>query len=117
MPPGQPTKLTPETLNKLEQAFMMGCPDTEACLFAEISHQTLYNYQKKHPEYVERKRMLKENPAFQARQRVTGEVSNDTNTAKWYLERKKKDEFGQNQKIEAEITNIEDAINALIGGE
>jgi hypothetical protein len=67
MPAGRPTIMTPETLNKLEEAFLWGCVDDEACLYAGISHQTLYNYQEKHPEYVERKAMLKTNPLLQAK--------------------------------------------------
>ena len=42
-------------------------------------------------------------------------MKKDQKTAKWYLERKKKDEFGPNQKIDAKITNIEDIINAISG--
>jgi len=115
MPAGRPEKIDAITLKKLEEAFTIGCTDIEACLNADISHQTLYNYQKKHPKFVERKAALKESPVLKARKRVESELENDTNTAKWYLERKRKDEFGPNQKTEVEITNIEDVVNAISG--
>ena len=112
---GRPLKIDRIILSKLEEAFAMGCTDIEACLFADIGTATLYLYQKKHPEFIERKAELKETPVLKARNTVINSLEDDTGTAKWYLERKRKDEFGANQKIEAEITNIEDVINALQG--
>ena len=91
---GRPTILTPEIIAKLEQAFSMGCSDLEACFYADIGKTTLYNYQKANPEFVERKERLKERMIFKARTVIADALNkNDENTAKWYLERKKKDEF------------------------
>ena len=64
---GRKTLMTAATVNKLEEAYLMGCSDLEACLFADISRQTLYNYQKKNPEFVERKERLKTNPIMRAK--------------------------------------------------
>lgn len=63
----RPTVMTPETISKLEEAFLMGCSDLEACLFANIAPSSLYVYQEKHEEFSERKAMLKENPVMKAR--------------------------------------------------
>ena len=97
---GRPTKMTPETVSKLEEAFMWGCSDVEACLYADISKQTLYDYQTKHPEYVDRKQSLKENLKLQARRNLSNSISieRDTDNSKWYLERKVKDEFSLRQE-------------------
>ena len=86
---GQPTKMTPETVKVLEEAFMLGCSDQEACFCAGISKQTLYNYQAKHPEYVDRKEVLKQNPFYLAR-RVTVDalLDNDRAMASKVLDRK-----------------------------
>lgn len=102
LPVGRPTVMTEEVVNKLEQAFSMGCSDLEACLFADISKQTLYDYQEKHPEFADRKAMLKQKMIFKARS-VIAEALNkkDENTAKWLLERKLKDEFST--KIESNV--------------
>ena len=100
---GRPTVMTPEVVSKLEQAFSMGCSDLEACLFADISKQALYDYQAKYPEFADRKAMLKEKLVLKART-VIAEALNkkDENTAKWYLERKRKDEFST--KVENELS-------------
>ena len=99
-PNGRPPHITPEVLNKLQEAFAMGCTDIEACLFADIQSRILYKYQEKHPGFIQRKAELKQNPILKARTKVVTEIENDTNTAKWYLERKRKDEFGPEQKID-----------------
>lgn len=94
MPAGRPTVMTPEVVSKLEQAFSMGCSDLEACLFADISKQALYDYQEKNPEFADRKAMLKQKMIFKARSVIAEALNNkDENTAKWLLERKLKDEF------------------------
>ena len=91
---GRPTLMTPEKVNKLEQAFSLGATDVEACFYAGISKQTLYNYQEKYPEFVDRKAALKDKLVLKARQVVALAMEDgDKQTAQWYLERKKKDEF------------------------
>ena len=100
LPTGRPTKLTPETLDKLRTAFLMGCSDVEACLFADISKTALYNYQQKNPEFVDKKEQWKEQLTLKARTVIANSLNNkDENTAKWYLERKKKDEFGTRTEV------------------
>ena len=58
--------MTEAVLRKLEDAFALGCTDLEACLYADISKTTLYDYQKDHPEFAERKEKLKETPTLKA---------------------------------------------------
>lgn len=97
---GRPTVMTPEVVSKLEQAFSMGCSDLEACLLADISKQSLYDYQAKHPEFADRKAMLKEKLVLKARSVLAKALNNnDENMAKWYLERKAKSEFGTRTEI------------------
>jgi len=91
---GRPTKLTPETISKLENAFSLGCSDVEACLYADISKTALYNYQQAHPEFVDRKEKLKESLVLKSRTVIAEELNRkNPDIAKWYLERKRKDEF------------------------
>lgn len=96
---GRPTVMTPARVSKLEEAFAYGCSDSEACFYADISKQTLYEYQKKHPEFIDRKEALKERPILAARQKVVQEIANDVKNAQWYLERKRKDEFSPRTEI------------------
>lgn len=84
--------MTNEVLQKLEEAFSIGASDREACLMAEIAPATLYNYQESNPEFMERKTALKDMPKYKARKTIDGNLHNPE-VAKWYLERKAKDEF------------------------
>jgi len=99
-PVGRPTLMTSDTLNKLEEVFSIGGSDKEACFYADISHQTLYNYQQDHPEFVERKEALKERPILKARQEVVKGLNNNPEFSLKYLERKKKDEFSLKTETE-----------------
>ena len=103
LPTGRPTKVTPEVVTKLEQAFSMGCTDEEACLFADISRMSLQRYQEAHPSFRDRKALLKQKLVLKARS-VIAEALNrkDENTAKWYLERKAKKEFSTRQEVTGE---------------
>lgn len=102
---GRPTVLTPETLNKLEEAFSYGATDKEACFVSGISHQTLYNYQKENPDFIDRKEALKDMPKYQARANIAKAIkSRSVPVSQWYAERKMKDEFSPKQEIEANIT-------------
>lgn len=113
---GRPTKMTPETVKKLDDAFLLGCTDEEACFYAEISKQTLYNYQDANPEYVDRKERLKQNPFFKARQSILSGITDSADIALKFMERKKKDEFGTKQNIEhSGNISIESVLNDLDG--
>lgn len=96
-PGGRPTVMTKETIDKLEAVFSLGGTDTEACFFAGISHQTLYDYQAKNPEYLERKEALREKPILKARQTVVKALENPAD-AQWFLERKRRQEFGKSSE-------------------
>ena len=64
---GRPSKIDKDVLGKLEQAFSIGASDKQACIYANINPDTLYEYQKKNPEFAERKELLKENPILKAK--------------------------------------------------
>lgn len=97
---GRPTVCTPDVLKKLEQAFLAECSDEEACQFAGISPATLYNYQKAHPGYLEHKRLLKQNVGAAAKLRLAQAIPESAQDARWYLERKRSDQYGAKQVIE-----------------
>lgn len=100
---GRPTKMTNDVIGKLEMAFSTGATDIEACIVADINPDTLYEYCKKNPEFSERKEVLKKKPVLKAKQIVINYLnSNDIDTAKWYLERKARDEFSVKNVTELE---------------
>jgi len=90
---GRKPLMTKSVLQKLKEAYLMGCTDREACLLAGISESTLYDYQSKNKEFLEQKQRFKTNPTIKARQTVIASL-NDPKVAMWYLERKCKNEFG-----------------------
>lgn len=91
---GRPTVMTQEVLQKLQHAFLMGCKKREACLYAEIPESTFYNYCDKNPEYVEKIEAWQDMPKLKSKVIINKKLEElDADTAKWYLERKAKDEF------------------------
>lgn len=102
---GRPTVFSDEVLQKLEQAFSLDCTDEEACIYADIAPSSLYNYQNAHPEFLERKKLLKQKLVLKARTVIANNLNdNDREVAKWYLERKRKDEFSTKQEF-ADVSN------------
>jgi hypothetical protein len=103
---GRPTVMTDAMIGKLEMLFAKGLSDREACLIADITPSTLYDYCNKNPEFTERKELLKEKVKIQAKLNIAEAIENkDVDNSKWYLERKAKDEFSVKQMIEADVTN------------
>ncbi len=120
MPAGRPTKMTKATIQNLEDAFKWGCTDLEACLNADISKSTLYNYQEANPKFLERKERLKENPILLARKSVVDSMASKPNIAMEYLTKKKSDEFAEKIKTESTVKHgltpeVLDKINEIIG--
>lgn len=112
---GRPTVMTPETLKKLEEAFLNGATDEQACFYADISHQTLYNYQDKHPEFLERKRGLKGHLLLIAKNNIARKIrEGDVNQSQWMLERKDK-EFSNKASVDHTTNGKDLTITAILG--
>tara|TARA_R110002012_G_C11439372_1_gene590409 strand:+ start:162 stop:518 length:357 start_codon:yes stop_codon:yes gene_type:complete len=106
---GRPTKMTAETIQKLETAFIAGCTDLEACCYADVSKSTLYDYCQNNPEFSERKETLKNQPLMQARFIIREAlVDGDLNTANRVIDRK------EGQKIKQDITSGGKQINTWV---
>lgn len=88
---GRPVVVDKDVLHKLEEVFALGGTDTEACLYANISTSTLYNYQNANPDFLERKNELKQTPVLLARQTVVKSLKTDVNSAWRMVERKDPD--------------------------
>lgn len=105
---GRPTVITPEVLNKLQQAFLRGYSNRAACIYADLVEGTYYKYCKENPEFIKKKEAWQENPVSLARDAVYNSlVEGDVQTAKWTLERKCKDEYSLRvENINQETTEI-----------
>jgi len=103
----RPTVITDTLLDKLEEWFSMWMTDVEACLYVNINPSTLYDYIKKNPEFSKRKEDLKHDLKMVAKTIMNKSLRSwDKSDAKWYLERKGKDEFSLRQEVDqkTEIT-------------
>ena len=89
---GRPTKMTQGTLRKLEELFVKGLSDEEACLLADIGTTTLYDYCKENPVFSERKELLKQRVKTRAKLNISKAIDDgDIDLSKWYLERRDND--------------------------
>lgn len=91
---GRPSIFTKETLWKLEMAFVSGFSDQEACTVAGVGMSSLYEFQKKNPGFLEKKYALKSMITMKAKIIIAKSINDGcVKTAKWYLERKVREEF------------------------
>lgn len=97
------TKLTPEMIQKLEQAFALDCSIGEICYYCDISNTTYYNWRDKNPELFNKLARLRERPVLKARQEVVKGIENDKEFALKYLNKKKKEEFGDSLKLDGQV--------------
>ncbi len=89
---GRPTVMTTETIAKLEEGFMLGFTDKEACLFAGIAPTTLYDFCQANKEFAERKELLKEQIKMRAKHNIAKAINEgEKPLSQWYLERRDRD--------------------------
>jgi hypothetical protein len=114
--------MTEIVLGKLQEAFAYDCSVEEACFYADINPDTYYSYVKKHPDFSERVKALKQRPILAARQKVIKDIEDNVDTAKWYLERKRKSEFSNKTEVSnthriiSPIMSLEES-NAISGND
>ena len=101
----RPIKITQQVLDKLKEAFLFGASDREACLYADICRDTLYDYQKKNKGFSDQKEEWKSNPLLKAKKTVFDNLDKHT-VAMWYLERKARNEFDLKQNNNDEEKNF-----------
>lgn len=97
---GRPTAMTEEVIRKLEDGFLKGFTDREACLFAGIAPSTLYKYCEENPDFSERKELLKEQIKMRAKDNIATAINTgDKTLSQWYVERRDPD-FNPKQQID-----------------
>ena len=102
-PHGRPTIMTDETVKKLKEGFSQGFSVDNACIWADISKQTFYDYCKKNPNFLDYCRSLQKKPLIKSILVINKALNDgDVSTAKWYAERKAKDEFSLRQELTGE---------------
>lgn len=94
-------KLKESTVNKLEYAFSIGASVLEACYCADISRQTFYNWINDNKKLKAKFDRLKQKPILKARKTIEANLDLPE-IARWYLEKKRKTEFGNVLKLESD---------------
>ena len=95
---GKFTNLAEKSVKKLDEAFMMDCTVEEACLFADISKQTFYNWVNDNPKMKERFDALRHQPFLKARRTIMDSLESPQYAFE-YMKRKKKDEFSERAEL------------------
>lgn len=95
---GRPSVMTPDVLQKLEDAFTNAFTDQMACLYAGISEAALYEYCVANPKFAERKEVLKHSPNLIAQKTLVNGLT-ETGGARWWAERRMP-EFMPKTKLE-----------------
>lgn len=90
---GRPTVFTQEVVRKLEEVFAIDGSVEEACFYAGIGRATYYEWIKDNTELADRFNSLREKPVLKARETVIKSLAT-ADGARWYLERKRRKEFG-----------------------
>ena len=112
---GRPTVMTPEVVNKLEQAFSLGCPITVACEYAGISRETIYDYINKKPEFSDRIKQLQGLIGMRARKSIADAINKgDAKISFEYLKKKNADEFGDKPIIPDDSKNPAQEFSELL---
>ena len=95
------TKLTPEVIKKLKEAFTVGATLEQACYYAEIVPNTYRNWCKKFPELLREFDEMKQRMPLRAKQNIALAVEKgDIGLSKWLVERKEPADYGEKLKIE-----------------
>lgn len=102
-PPGRPSlrddkSQWADTLRKIEDAAALGCSLSEIALYAGVHRETLRVWCNEDEALGYRIEELRERPILKARQTVVAAL-NDPEHAKWYLERKARNEFASRKEI------------------
>ena len=100
---GRKTVITKEIISNLLEGFCMGYKIPLACMYAGVSRQTFYNYCNKKEGFLEHCNELRQTPSLKAIAIINKAIEEgDISSAKWWLERKCKEEFSLRNEITGE---------------
>lgn len=98
--------LNPEVvIHRIEQVWSFGGTDREASFYSQIEPMTLNRLLEEYPILILRKHEHLTKPILKSRETIIKDLET-VDTAKWYLERKLPDEFGNKQKIDTDMNLV-----------
>ena len=109
----RPSKMTPKIVANLIKAFSNSLNDDEACLFCDISKNTLYRFIDRNPIFWHQKEILKQKPNIKAKLNKVAEINKGNSSESWWwLERKSRNEFSL--KTETDVVSKSDDAKAEV---
>ncbi len=97
---GAPSVLTPQVVAKLVAAFQNGLTKTQAFRYAGISKDAYYDGMKRDSEFADKMRAAQEHLNFKSREVIAKAIESGSDlNARWWLERKAKDEFSPRREV------------------
>jgi len=94
-----------EYLTNIRPYLEAGCSLYEACNHALIPYTTVIDYQNNDEDIRKKIERMQNVPILAALQVVTDDVrAGNVDTAKWYLERKRKQEFSTKSEVSADVS-------------
>lgn len=96
------SKMSDERIEKLKHAFAIGANIKQACVYADISHDTYYNWIKKNPKLSEEFEKQREKLPLKAKNNIAKGINDgDIPLSERYLAKKEPEEYGN--KIQLDI--------------
>lgn len=113
---GRPPKITEVILRKLEEGFLYGLTDEQACLYADVPTSTFYDFLKKNPEFAERKEILKNQPKIDAKITIAKALRphDDPRLALEVAKNTMRDEYNTRQELTGKDGENITAVNFVI---
>lgn len=95
------TKLTPEAVQKLREAFAIDCNVREACFYAQIAVRTFYYWIKKNPELLHEFRHVKQTLPLKSKHNIANIIQSGNVDHSWrFLEKHQPKKYGEKLKVE-----------------
>lgn len=92
-------------LEDIEYCWLLDCTKDELLLYCNITSEEYRTLLENHPQVKDREKALRSHPELLARQNLVEAIkAGDLDTSKWYLERKRPEEFVKPSKIDSTTT-------------
>lgn len=95
------SKMTPEALQRLKDAFAIDATVVQACDHAGISERTYYYWVKKNPELLQEFEVYRQKLPFKAKYNIAQQIhAGNISLSQWLLSRKEPEAYSERVKIE-----------------
>lgn len=94
--------MTPETIQKLKDAFAIGATIEQACYYAEIATTTYHNWCKKYPVLLHEFDRMRQKLPLAAKTNIAHAIQamKDLSMSKWLIEKTESETYGDKIKME-----------------